>query len=287
MWKRATVLLGILAGCTAPVEIHDVAYDDRFGDATTMDVYLPDEEGTARPAVLFIHGGGWRNGSKAAHAEAAARLARSGYVAASINYRLTPDGVFPRAVQDCLCALSFLRAHADEWGIDPARVAVAGYSAGGHLAGLVGVAADDPRLAPDCAAGPTFPPAAAIPGAGPMDLLDFQHDVVVDFVGVSAEEDPERWELASPLSHVGPDEPPFLFIHGSGDWFVEIDQARRMDEALRAAGNDSRVLELDGGGHLLNPGDQVGDLRVEMSMESPEAWLAIMDFLERKLGGSR
>jgi acetyl esterase/lipase len=287
MWKHATLLVGILAGCGAPVEIHDVAYDDRFGDATTMDVYLPDEDGTARPAVLFIHGGGWRAGSKEAHTEAAARLARSGYVAATINYRLTPEGAFPRAVQDCLCALSFLRAHAGEWGIDPDRVAVAGYSAGGHLAGLLGVAADDPRLAPDCASGPTGPPAAAIPGAGPMDLLDFQNDVVVDFLGVSAEADPERWALASPLDHVGPDEPPFLFIHGSGDWFVDIDQARRMDEALRAAGNDSRVLELDGGGHLLNPGDQVGDLRVEMSMESPEAWLAIMDFLERKLGGAR
>src|SRR5688572_30270602 len=99
MWDRATVLLGILAGCTAPVEIHDVAYDDRHGDSTVMDVYLPEGSATARPGVMFIHGGGWRAGTKDHHTEAARRLARSGYVAATINYRLVPDGVFPTAVQ--------------------------------------------------------------------------------------------------------------------------------------------------------------------------------------------
>jgi acetyl esterase/lipase len=284
MWNRATLVLAILAGCGAPVEILDVGYDDRYGDSTTMDVYLPDDAGEARPAVMFIHGGGWRHGSKDAHAGAAKRLARSGYVAATINYRLVPDGVFPLAVKDCLCALSFLRAHADEWGLDPERVAVAGYSAGGHLAALLGVAADDPALAPDCAAGPTGPPAAAIPGAGPVDLLAMNVDAVAEFVGASLEDDPARWELASPIHHVEAGEPPFLFIHGSGDWFVDLDeQTRAMDEALRAAGNDSRVLSLDGSGHLLNPGDAVGTLRLEISMEQPEAWLAMTDFLERNL----
>ena len=285
MWDRATLLLGILAGCTAPVEIHDVAYDDRYGDSTVMDLYLPEGSATARPGVMFIHGGGWRGGTKDHHTDAARRLARSGYVTASINYRLVPDGVFPAAVQDCLCALSFMRANAEEWGLDPSRIAVAGYSAGGHLAALLGVAADDPALAPDCAAGPTYGPAAAIPGAGPTDLVAV-HDapVVSEFIGVSYDDEPETWRLASPIEHVAADEPPFLFIHGEEDWFVDVDgHTRAMDEALRAAGNDSRVLALDGGGHLLNPGDAVGNLRIEISMEQPEAWMAIFDFLERNL----
>ena len=133
-----------LVGCAAPAEIHDVPYDNRFGDQTTMDIYLPAGEPARSPAIMMIHGGAWRFGTKDAYRDAAVRYARSGWVAVSINYRLGPAGVYPRAVQDCVCALAYLRAHADDYGIDPNRIAVTGYSAGGHLASLVGVAGDAP-----------------------------------------------------------------------------------------------------------------------------------------------
>jgi hypothetical protein len=101
----------------------------------------------------------------------AQRLAHSGYVAATIEYRLVPDGVFPAAAEDCFCALAFLRAHAQEYGLDPQRVALMGYSAGGQLVSLLGVHAEDPELQdPGCPAGLTFAPAAVIDGAGPADL---------------------------------------------------------------------------------------------------------------------
>jgi len=142
-----------LAGCSGAgvEEIHGVAYDDRFA-ADVLDVYLPEDGETARPAVMFVHGGGWRIGSRDHHVDHARRLAESGYAAISIDYRLTPDGVYPRSIQDSMCALAFVRSRAGEWGIDPDRIAVMGYSAGGHLVSLLGVATDEPDFAPDCAA---------------------------------------------------------------------------------------------------------------------------------------
>lgn len=281
-----SMLLLALAGCAAEVEVLEkVSYDDRFAQ-TTMDVYLPADGETARPAVMFVHGGGWRMGSARAHTGHAERLAAAGYVAVSIDYRLVPDGVYPRQIQDTACALAFLRAHADDWGLDPDRVAIAGYSAGGHLVSLLGVASDEPAFAPDCAAGATAPPQAVISGAGPQDLRDFPDaDAVRDMLGGSIDDVPERWDLASPITHARPDAPPFLFVHGTADWFVPVEQSRAMRDALRAEGVDARVLELAGVGHLTGVGGDGGRSEVGViSIDEPEAWLAQMDFLADTVG---
>jgi acetyl esterase/lipase len=166
-------LLALLVACTAPDEKRDIVYDTRFGGTTSMDVYLPDDEGTRRPAVLFVHGGSWRAGSKEHFEDAGRRLARSGYVVASVNYRLLPHGVFPRNAHDCICAYAYLRAHAEDYGVDPDRIVVMGYSAGAHLAGLVGVASDHPEMIPDCdaAGGRATPlPKGVIAAAGTQDF---------------------------------------------------------------------------------------------------------------------
>jgi acetyl esterase/lipase len=279
-----------LAACASDVEVvRDVAYDDRHGAATEMDVYLPAgwDDGALRPAVMFVHGGGWRMGSAEAHEGHALRLAESGYVAVSIDYRLVPDGSYPRAMQDTQCALSALRARAADLAIDPDRIAVAGYSAGGHLVSLLGVGFDEPDLVPDCAAGPTAPPAAVISGAGPQDLHGRwgEHDAIVDMIGGSEEEYPERYRAASPITHARPDAPPFLFIHGGDDWFVPIEQSRAMRDALRAEGVDARLLELAGTGHLtaLGAGSGTTELGI-ISIDVPEAWIAIDDFLADTVG---
>jgi acetyl esterase/lipase len=260
----------------------DVSYDDRFGDSTVMDIYLPDEDGGPRPGIMFIHGGGWVWGSKDHYTDAAKRMAESGFVAATIEYRLVPEGTFPRAVQDCLCALSWLRGHADELHLDPERVAVMGYSAGGHLTSLIGVAAEHPDFHPDCAAGPTGPPQALIPGAGPQDLRGADHDVIEDFLGGTPEEVPELYALASPITHVGPNEPPFLLFHGDADSLVPIEQSRAMRTALVEAGNHAELLELGGVGHLFTAGADLGS--AQLVPERPEVWLAVGDFLHETIG---
>lgn len=268
--------------CRAPIEIEDVQYDPRWG-RTTLDLYLP-EEGDSRPTVMLIHGGGWRMGDKRAMRPMAQRLARSGWVVASVNYHLVPEGEFPRNFQDVACALAFLQDHSDVWGIDPKRIALSGYSAGGHLSALLGVAWDDPAIAPDCESGVPSAPAAVFPGAGIYDFRGKDHDVVEEMLGGSEEEYPERYRQASPILHVRPGLPPFLLITGSADWFVGIDGTREMGEALRAEGNQAEVLTLAGSGHLLNPGADPGEMQLALSLTTPEAWLALSDFLVRTMG---
>jgi acetyl esterase/lipase len=212
------------------------------------------------------------------------RVAASGVVAASMNYRLAPEHTYPAQVEDCFCALSWLRAHASEYGVDPDRIAVMGYSAGGHLVGMLGLAASIPSLQDDCPWGPTGAPNAVIMGAGPSDLRGRDHWVIQDFLGGSEEDLPAIYVEASPMTHVAPGAPPFLFVHATQDWFVSIDDSVALRDALRAEGNDARLLDLVGGGHLLNEGVDLGHWYGRMSLEAPEAWLAIDDFLDRTVG---
>ncbi|MFO0571457.1 MAG: alpha/beta hydrolase [Polyangiaceae bacterium] len=271
-------------GCRAPIEIEDVPYDTRYGDSTTMDIYLPDESGP-QPAVMLIHGGAWRFGDKRHFDNAARRFARSGYAAASINYRLVPKGVFPNAAMDVGCALAFLQKHADEYSIDPDRIAVMGYSAGGHLASLLGVAWDEEFIAPDCEWGAPKRPRAVIPGAGAQDLRErADAEWIQDFMGGTLQEIPDKYQQASPIAQVDAGEPPFLLIVGGGDFIGVPEQSRPMRDALRAVGTEADELRLAGGGHLLQPGVDPGEIQLGVLTESPEAWLVIADFLARHLG---
>jgi acetyl esterase/lipase len=269
--------------CGSPESRDDVSYDDRFSE-TKMDVYLPDGGGL-HPGVMFVHGGAWAHGSKSEYTQAAKRLASSGWVTASIDYRLVPEGTYPHAVQDCLCALSFLRKHAAEYRLDPARLAVMGYSAGGHLVSLMGVAAEAKEHQPDCASGGTFAPKAVVSGAGWHEFRGFGgNGALRDFVGVDESADPLRWTSVSPMARVGRNKPPFLFVNGDADWFVHVSQARRMRELLVADGNDATILEVSGGGHLLQSSTDEGHVVLEESDLTNEAWIAIIDFLERTVG---
>ncbi|MBX3228558.1 MAG: alpha/beta hydrolase [Labilithrix sp.] len=270
------------ASCEGARPVHtDVSYDDRFGEATTMDIYEPGGVGP-HPTVMLIHGGAWVTGSKDAYTEAAKRLARSGFVAATINYRLAPDGEYPKIMQDCLCALSYLRASASHYHVDQDRIAVWGYSAGGHLASLVGVAAEDDYHAPDCAWGRTGPPRSVIAGAGAHDLRGQDHFFTHAFFGAGPDEQPDRYARASPITHVRPGLPPFLFVHGTQDWFIEEEQAVVMRDALVAAGNEAHVYEVAGGGHVTQTTPD-GNLVGGVSDQTTEGWLVVIDFLDRTL----
>lgn len=285
------VWTAVLTACDDVVVETGISYDDRFAIAK-LDVYSPSPAGppptdTPRPAVLVIHGGGWHEGAERdGMADHAHRLAAAGYVAFNLSYRVTPDGgQFPHAVQDCICALAYVRAHATEYDIDPARIAALGYSAGGHLVSMLGTAAGHAAVAPDCAAGPTGPVAAVISGAGPEDMMLMPEvDVVTDFVGGTKAAAPELYAQASPITYVAAGAPPFLFISGDSDWFVDIEHSHRMQRALSDVGTDTRLLAIPGGGHLLNRGVSGTSWDIELSIDTPEAWAATFDFLERTIG---
>jgi len=271
-----------LSACS-DVLVETVHYDARIA-ATGMDIHTrPGASGA--PAVLLVHGGSWVHGDRFEMTRAADRLAELGYVAATIDYRLVPDGRFPSAVDDVWCALSYLRAHAAELDLDPERIATVGYSAGAHLVGLVAVAGDSAELQETgCPTGRTGPPAAAVSIAGPMDLSTLQGDVVADFVGAAYSFDPERWVRASPISYVGANEPPFLFVHAEHDLIVPVEQSERMYAALREAGNTASLLRLEGGGHAVSEGVGLGHEHFEFAFETPESWMALVDFLANTVG---
>jgi acetyl esterase/lipase len=272
-------------GCAAPIEMQDILYDERFGDDTSLDLYLPDDGKTMRPAVMFIHGGAWSGGDKLEYLLAARRMGGSGYVAATINYRLVPGAVYPNAIQDVRCALAFLRAHAGEYGLDPDRVAAVGYSSGGHLASMLGVAEGVAELEPDCAAGTTGAANAVVAGAGIHDLrLMADTGSVEDFVGGSIDEVPDRYERASPVTHVKGGAPPYLLIHGGSDWVVSFEQSEQMKAALEAVGTTARFMELADQGHFIASGPDPGGEYVLTTTDRPESWIALIDFLYETLG---
>lgn len=276
----------VLGGCTDVVVETNIAYDERFSVAK-LDVYSPPHRETPRPAVIVIHGGGWREDSDRGYMQMhSERFAGAGYVAFNIEYRGAPGTAFPGAVQDTICALSYVRANADRWNVDPNRIASYGYSAGGHLASMLGVAARAPQVAPDCAWGATDNVAVVISGAGPQDMRLFPEvDAVTDFLGGTQREVPENYTAASPVTWVTPGAPPFLFITGDADWFVDIEHATKMKGLLEAAGTEARLFQIPGGGHLLNRSPSAASWDVTLSIDTPEAWAATIDFLDKRIGG--
>jgi len=286
MVRLASVIASSIAlnGCMPSITTESIAYDDRFA-ADVLDVVRSDATPADAPAVVYVHGGSWRGGSRHTEAVPVERLARGGYVAINVDYRLVPEGRFPAAV-DAFCALAFVQTHAGELGIDPARIAVMGYSAGGHLIGMLATAHDVAVLQVEgCPHGRATPPVAAISAAGPMELPTLSTgSIVEDFVGAPFAEDPERWALASPITHVTGDDPPFLFVHAEHDLIVQPAQSERMAETLRAAGVPAEVLRLEGGGHFLGDGAGLGEEQLEGPFESSESAMAVFDFLDRTIG---
>lgn len=283
----AALCLGVLAACS-PTEVQrSVSYDDRF-EQTVMDLYLPAGPETARPGVMLVHGGGWTRGSRLHFAETAARLSRAGYVVANVEYRLIPDGVYPAAVQDVGCALMFLQDRAGELGLDADRLAVMGYSAGGHLVSLVALAGDHAAHLPDCAVseGRTFQaPAAVVSGAGVHDLTGEAvriHPSIGGFMGGTFAEKRDAYERASPIFHLSTDAPPFLFIAGNLDPLLP--QQKRMHEGFAELGVDTELLVVTGAAHMATGGVDGGARRVAMSTESAEAWVVLGDFLAQTVG---
>lgn len=261
---------------TAIQTARGVAYSAPSGRPLRVDVAWSGA-GAPAPLVLLLHGGSWSGGAPASlHAEMLA-LARLGYTAAAVEYRLTqaPRNVFPAAISDVRCALRTLRRRADEYHIDPARVAVMGYSAGGHLASLLGTGADVAGLDSACgdADGEPVRVHAVVSYAGPQDLrvngpyTREQAEIVTNFLGVFPGDDPRVAALASPIVHVSAGDPPFLLIHGPEDDLVPVDHPRRMAAALRQVGTPATLLELPGVGHAFVGMAASSDRRVRCTVE--------------------
>lgn len=283
--------VGLLVQCAGATEVQvqkDLAYlgADR---AEKMDAYLPAvPSGQHVPAVLLIHGGGWRVGDKASSRERsiAETLSEAGYAVFSINYRLNvgerdpvtgklvvKELAWPQSLYDCKTALRFIRKKALEFNIDRNRIAVMGGSAGGHLAMLVGSTDDD----------------AELNAQGLYTGQPNQVSCIIDLYGVSEtrgrrlsplyggskEFMAQYEELASPMTHLDAQYPPTLIVHGTADTTVSIEQSRGLAQQLAVLGVEHQFVEVPKAPHSFGLEPDQMDLRP-----------VVLDFLRKHLGNS-
>ena len=230
----------------------DLSYVPNGHERQMLDLYVPENPDGPLPLIVWIHGGGWRYGSK----EGCPSLpwARKGYVVASIDYRLSQDACFPAQIKDCKAAIRWLRTHAAEYKIDPDRVAAWGVSAGGHLASLLGTAGDEAGWEQGHPVGSSRVQ-GVIDWFGRADLTRVCTDPALAdspsalLLGGSGPGVGELARKASPIMHVSENDPPFLIMHGDKDGLVPLDQSRAFAEALKAAGVKVNLVVLKGAGH--------------------------------------
>lgn len=282
-----------------------------------LDLFLPPRQFTgARPLVIYVHGGGWMAGGprrSAAYADwpkVLAALAARGYVVATVSYRFSREAPFPAAIQDVKAAIRWLRAHADGYHIDPARAAIWGQSAGGHLAALAGVS---------CGVAALEPGARTVPKAGNVETVastvagaetasDCVQAVVswfgiYDFDALAASPagaagtpnaanlflgcaegacTTEQRQAASPTRYVDRSDPPMLLMHGSDDHTVPENQTEIFDAALRKAGVSVRKIVVPGADH-----SWISATPEATRAASRQALRESIDFIDAQIGDGR
>ena len=251
-----------------------------------LDLFLQLDNKSA-PLVVWIHGGGWRAGSR--KSPRIQGVTKFGYALASISYRFTDQAIFPAQIHDCKAAIRWLRAHEDRYGYDARWIAVAGSSAGGHLALLLGVSGGEPDMEgnvgifPDQSStvqavidyfgpsdfilrGQTQPERAYTEKSGSFALLGGRRQGKVS---------PAMERLASPSSYVSKNDPPLLVFHGDADEVVLLDQSQRIVTLYREAGLSARLFTLVGAGH--------GEKRFFVG----DPFTTMVDFLDRQIQRAR
>jgi acetyl esterase/lipase len=234
----------------------------RYGDhpSQLLDVWRPKELPVEpAPVMIFVPGGAWIHGGRQLQGYALmSHLAQQGWVCLSVNYRVSPHNRWPQHITDVKTAIGWARANVDRFGGDRNFVAIAGCSAGGHLAALAGLTPNDPEMQADLAEGSDTSVDAVVGIYGRYDWEDRstpERDRFVDFlervvVKRKIDRHPEIFRKASPIAQIHPDAPPFLVIHGSGDSVIPVAQARSFVERLRAVSRSVvSYLELPGAGH--------------------------------------
>jgi acetyl esterase/lipase len=261
---KAAFLSGKLKAIDLTIDVPDtvtvqknIEYGKGGDKALQLDLYSPKERTHPLPAILFLHGGGWTSGYRQIYHYYCTKFAEHGFVVATASYRLAGEAPFPAAVQDVKCAVRWMRANAKKLGIDPNRIAVAGGSAGGHLAMMIGYSSDVPELEGKGGNANTSSRVQAVVDLyGPTDLTDdfakSRGEVKRLMGGKTFAEAPDAYRLASPVTHVTKDDPPTLILHGSIDSTVPIHQAEILVEKLKKAGVVCEYDRVEGWPHTMD-----------------------------------
>ena len=228
-------------------------------EAVTVDFYRRTDASGPAPTVVYLHGGSWTGGDPHSQSRPMIhRLAREGWLVATVGYPLSPLATFPDHLIGVKQALAWLRTEGTAHGVDPDVIAVAGGSAGGHLAALTALTSDRTEYQPGFEEVDTSV-AACVALYGVYDFLNrnrTRHDWPV-IPGVVMKADPvadeTAFRAASPIDHVRADAPPFLVIHGSHDSLVPPGEARAFVEVLRRHSRSTvQYLEVEGAQHAFD-----------------------------------
>lgn len=261
----------------------DIEYN-RVGDLSLrFDVLKPADRPPGRlPVIVYIHGGGFTKGSKEEGLSRNLPFARDGYYTVSIDYRLAPEWTFPAPVEDCKAAIRYLRANARRLGIDPRRIGAWGTSAGGSLVSLLGTSAGVRELDGTGNLGWSSRVQCVVDGYGVTDWLTVTDQrALVDgsdffergYFGGDLEDVLDAAILASAVTHVSSDDPPFLHLHGTEDPVVPFAQSEELQRALTEQGVDAILVPIVGAAHGWRPGH-------------PDVEARMMDFFDKHLRGA-
>ena len=256
------------AGSLASIKkFKNLAYVNQGHERHRLDLYLPQSQAssTKLPLIIWVHGGGWKNGSKDGFAHLNPLLER-GLAVASINYRLSHHATFPAQIHDCKAAVRFLRKNAQRFGLNPEKFGVWGSSAGGHLVSLLGTSGEVSELEGDLGTvGVSSRVQAVCDWFGPTDFLKMNeqagatgkinHDAPGSpeslLVGAPIQDEPKKTRKLNPIEYVTADDPTFLIMHGDQDRLVPFQQSQMLNDALKAVGVSTTLVLVQGAGHGL------------------------------------
>ncbi len=248
-------------GQIAGVKAHrDLVYVEGGHEWNKLDLYLPEKAEGPLPLIIWVHGGGWQNGSKDGCPPLRAGYVAQGYAVASINYRLSGHAVFPAQIDDCKAAIRWLRAHAKEYSLDPQRFGVWGSSAGGHLVALIGTSGD----VNETDVGPNMDQSSGVQAVcdyyGPTDFTVFvttpgyeshatDASPEAKLIGGAVMQNKDKAARVNPITYVSKGDPPFLIVHGDKDPTVPINQSQLLFDALKKSEVSVHFHTIHGAGH--------------------------------------
>lgn len=238
----------------------NIAYNQDTLQKHLLDIYLPAEAKGKLPLVIFIHGGGWLSNDKYADMgymkKTVAEILSKGYALASVDYRFSTQAVFPAQIQDCNRALSYLYDHAGFYGFDTQRFALMGFSAGGHLASLMGLSENNDVgefYMPGTSRQFSFK--AVVDFYGPTELIlfpgaDDENSPEGLLIGAAPLARPDLAKAASPVTYVDRNDPPFLIIHGEKDELVSTRHSQLLSSWLSVSGVQNELFIVNDAPHF-------------------------------------
>ena len=274
-WSCSTQAAAPATAAKPDVEIvRDVEFGKGGGHALKLHIIRPKQAPKEpMPVIVYIHGGAWRSGSRDAGIRYLTPYVERGYLGASIQYRFSQEAVFPAQIEDCKCAIRFLRAKAKEYHLDPDRIGVWGHSSGGHLAALLGTSGGVKELEGSGGwAEFSSRVNAVVDCFGPTDFLKMddsgsriKHNPADSpesrLIGGAIQEHRDQVARANPITYVSKDAPPFLILHGDADPLVPISQSVLLEAALKKAGAKVQFQAIQGAQHGFPDALVVGDIR--------------------------